>query len=196
MTNELPKTEDDDKPVYDGPSKSQVKREMHALLDLGRELVELSPERLKQLPLSERLYEAIRLAQRTTSREGLRRQTHFVGKLMRDAQADEIRTQLETWKHGSREQTKTMHHLETLRDKLLKDDQVLTTLLTKFPNADIQHLRTLIREGRKELTANLALRQGQEPQRKHYRALFQALKTLHDTDTETPNDAEPSSPEY
>jgi ribosome-associated protein len=196
MTNELPKTEDDDKPVYDGPSKSQVKREMHALLDLGRELVELSPERLKQLPLSERLYEAIRLAQRTTSREGLRRQTHFVGKLMRDAQADEIRTQLETWKHGSREQTKTMHHLETLRDKLLKDDAVLTTLLTKFPNADIQHLRTLIREGRKELTANLALRQGQEPQRKHYRALFQALKTLHDTDTETPNDAEPSSPEY
>jgi len=196
MTNELPKTEDDDKPVYDGPSKSQVKREMHALLDLGRELVELSPERLKQLPLSERLYEAIRLAQRTTSREGLRRQTHFVGKLMRDAQAEEIRTQLETWKHGSREQTKTMHHLETLRDKLLKDDAVLTTLLTKFPNADIQHLRTLIREGRKELTANLALRQGQEPQRKHYRALFQALKTLHDTDTETPNDAEPSSPEY
>ena len=69
---------------YDRPSKSQVKREMHALLDLGKQLIALSPERLKQLPLAERLYEAIRMAQRTTSREGLRRQTHFVGKL-RDA---------------------------------------------------------------------------------------------------------------
>ena len=54
---------------YDRPSKSQVKREMHALLDLGKQLIELSPERLKQLPLAERLYEAIRMAQRTTGRE-------------------------------------------------------------------------------------------------------------------------------
>lgn len=182
MTNDLPELEDDDKPVYDGPSKSQVKRDMLALTDLGKELVDLSPERLKQLPLSERLYEAIRLAQRTTSREGLRRQVHFVGKLMRDAPAEEIRIQLDTWKNGSKVQTQAMHRLENLRDKLLKDDETLTTLLTKFPNADIQHLRTLIREGRKELAANAVLRQGQEPQRKHYRALFQAIKTLHDAE--------------
>ena len=71
---------------------------MHALLDLGKQLIALSPERLKQLPLAERLYEAIRMAQRTTSREGLRRQTHFVGKLMRDAPAEEIRAQLDVWK--------------------------------------------------------------------------------------------------
>ena len=156
---------------------------MLALLDLGKELVELSPERLKQLPLSERLYEAIRLAQRTTSREGLRRQVHYVGKLMRDAQADEIRAQLDTWKNGSREQTQAMHRLEALRDRLLKDDAAFTALLEKFPQADIQHLRSLIREGRKEVTANEALRPGQEPQRKHYRALFQALKALQDSDT-------------
>ncbi len=185
MTNELPETEDDDFDPYNGrPSKSQVKREMHALLDLGKELVDLSPERLKQLPLSERLYEAIRLAQRTPSREGLRRQVHYVGKLMRDAPADEIRTQLDTWKHGSREQTQSMHRLESLRDRLLKDDEALTALLAKYPNADIQHLRTLIRAGRKEIAANAELRQGQEPQRKHYRALFQALKVLQDANTE------------
>src|SRR3546814_3003183 len=83
---------DFDENGYDRPSKSQVKREMHALLDLGKQLIDLPADRLKQLPLAERLYEAIRLAQRTTSREGRRRQTHFVGKLMRDAPADEIRT--------------------------------------------------------------------------------------------------------
>jgi ribosome-associated protein len=191
MTQEIPQSPEElPDNVYDGPSKSQVKRDMLALLDLGRELVDLSPERLKQLPLSERLYESIRLAQRTTSREGLRRQVHYVGKLMRDAQADEIRKQLDTWKNGSREQTLAMHRLEALRDRLLKDDAALTTLLEKYPQADIQHLRSLIREGRKEVSANETLRPGQEPQRKHYRALFQALKSLHDSQTQDSEAAE------
>ena len=183
MMTDLPETQEDSPDsIYDGPSKSQVKREMLALVDLGKELVELSPERLKQLPLSERLYDAIRLAQRTTSREGLRRQVHFVGKLMRDAPAELIRVQLDTWKNGSREQTQAMHRLEALRDRLLKDDAAFTVLLQKYPQADIQQLRTLIREGRKEAAANESLRPGQEPLRKHYRALFQALKTLQDPD--------------
>lgn len=163
---------------YDRPSKSQVKRDMHALLDLGKQLIELSPDRLKQLPLAERLYEAIREAQRTTSREGRRRQTHFVGKLMRDAPADEIRAQLDVWENGSREETAAMHRLEILRDRLLDDDEALTKLLNDNPQADVQQLRAVIRAARKEKAANSALLQGQEPQKKHYRALFQTLKTL------------------
>ena len=183
MTNDLPDNADDG-PNYDPdrPSKSQVKRDLHALLDLGRELVELSPERLKQLPLAERLYDAIRLAQRTPSREGLRRQIHYVGTLVRDAPADEIRAQLDEWKNGSRKQTAALHHLEARRDKLLRDDDALTELLAEYPQADSQQLRTMIREGRKELAANAALRPGQEPLRKHYRALFQALRQLQDPD--------------
>lgn len=170
---------DIDSDYDDRPSKSQVKREMHALLDLGKELVALSPERLRQLPLAERLYEAIREAQRTTSREGRRRQIHFVGKLMRDAQADAIRAQLDTWQNGSREETAAMHRLETLRERLLADDEALTVLLNEHPGIDVQQMRTLIRAARKEALGNAALNPGQEPQRKHYRALFQALKTLH-----------------
>ena len=168
---------DDDRP----PSKSQVKREMLALLDLGKQLVDLSPEKLKQLPLSEKLFEAIRLAQKiSNAREGRRRQVHYVGKLMRDADADAIRRQLDIWENGSREQTAAMHRLETLRDLLLTDDNALTQLLNEYPGADVQHLRALIRAGRKEKDANANLLPGQSPQRKHYRALFQALKTLDD----------------
>lgn len=174
--SDLPETAEDE--GYDRPSKSQVKREMHALLDLGKELVELSPERLKQLPLAERLYEAIREAQRTTSREGRRRQIHFVGKLMRSAPAEEIRAQLDVWQNGSREAAAAMHRLETLRDRLLQDDGALTELLQDHPGADAQRLRAAIRAARKESQANAALPQGREPQRKQYRALFQALKDL------------------
>src|SRR3546814_8610757 len=115
MSNIPTDIQDDADHGYDGPSKSQVKREMLALQDLGKQLIELSPDQLKQLPLAEKLYEAIRLAQRTTSREGRRRQVHYVGKLMRDADAETIRTQLDVWKNGSREQTRAMHRLETDR---------------------------------------------------------------------------------
>ncbi|HWK61712.1 MAG TPA: ribosome biogenesis factor YjgA [Eoetvoesiella sp.] len=166
---------------YDGPSKSQIKREMLALQDLGKQLVELPPEKLKQLPLDEKLYEAIRLAQRTTSREGRRRQVHYVGKLMRQADAETITSQLDIWLNGSREQTQELHRLETLRDRLLADDDALTKLLNEYPGADGQQLRTLIRAGRKEAQNNAALQPGQDPQRKHFRALFQALKTLDET---------------
>lgn len=176
-------TEDSDN-GYDRPSKSQVKRDMLALLDLGKQLIDLPTDKLKQLPLSEKLYDAIREAQRTTAREGRRRQVHYVGKLMRDAEADVIRRQLDIWENGSREVTAAMHRIETLRDMLLADDTALTRLLAEYPQADIQQLRTLIRAGRKEAAHNTTLVQGQDPQRKHYRALFQALKTL-DTPTET-----------
>jgi ribosome-associated protein len=178
MNIDTTETADDE---YDGPSKSQVKREMHALHDLGKQLVDLPNEKLKQLPLSENLYDAIRLAQRTTSREGLRRQVHYVGKLMRQADADAIRAQLDVWLNGSREETQALHRLEIQRDRLLADDEALTKLLAEYPDADSQHLRTLIRAGRKELQHNLTLQQGQDPQRKHFRALFQALKTLNDS---------------
>jgi ribosome-associated protein len=170
-------------PVYTRPSKSQVKRDMLALQDLGTQLVDLSSDQLKQLPLSEKLYDAIRLAQRTTSREGRRRQIHYVGKLMRDADADTIRAQLDIWENGSRDQTLAMHRLEALRDLLLRDDDALTGLMNAYPHADIQQLRTLIRAGRKEAQANAALQPGQDAQRKHYRALFQAIKSLDDTGT-------------
>jgi ribosome-associated protein len=184
MPDEFDQTDQDDlSPEYDRPSKSQVKRDMLALQDLGKKLIDLPPERLKQLPLAEKLYEAIRMAQRITSREGGRRQRHYVGKLMRDADADAIRQQLDIWENGSREQTQAMHRLEALRNLLLRDDDALTGLLKEYPGADVQHLRTLIREGRKEAKRNAALLPGQEPQRKHYRALFQALKNL---DTTTP----------
>ncbi|MEO6960139.1 MAG: ribosome biogenesis factor YjgA [Burkholderiaceae bacterium] len=169
---------------YERPSKSHVKREMLALLDLGKQLIELPDEKLKQLPLAEKLYDAVRQAQRTPGREGRRRQIHYVGKLMRDAQADEIRSQIELWENGSRAQTRAMHRVEVLRDLLLANDNALTTLLNEYPHVDSQAMRALIRAGRKEAEQNTALTQGQEPARKHYRALFQALKALDATKEE------------
>jgi len=165
-------------PMYSGPSKSQVKRDMQGLLDLGRELIALAPAQLDQLPLDETLRDAIALAQRIHSHEGRRRQTHYVGKLMRHADAQALRAQLDLWANGSRAQARAMQRLEVLRDRLLDSDDALTELLDTFPGLDIQALRAQIRAARKEAHDNTALPEGREPMRKHYRALFQTLKTL------------------
>lgn len=173
--------EDDAASQYDRPSKSQVKREMLALTDLGKQLVDLPVERLRKLELPEPLHEAILLAQRTTAREGLRRQVHYVGKLMRtsDIDAEAIHRQLDTWANGSREEARAQHRLEGLRDLLLRDDDALTELLQSCDVPDVQQLRATIRAARKEAKQNEALLPGHDPQRKHYRALFQALKNLN-----------------
>lgn len=179
-----PRTEIDEN-GYDRPSKSQVKREMHALHDLGKKLIELAPDRLKQLALSDELLAAIKLAQKTTAREGRRRQVHYVGKLMRLLDPEPIIKQLDVWEHGSREQTRGMHRLEALRDLLMRDDAALTQFMDEFPGGDVQQFRSLIRAARKEDQLNQALQAGQEPQRKQYRALYQHIKSLVDL-TESP----------
>ena len=170
--------EDSEPLAHDRPSKSQVKRDMHALQALGRRLVDLPAARLAALDLDEPLREAIALAQRIRSHEGRRRQIHYVGKLMRQADAEALRAQLDLWDSGSREQARAMHRLEALREQLIADDEALTAVIDRFPSLDVQALRAQIRAARKESQQNQALPQGREPARKHYRALFQALKQL------------------
>lgn len=162
----------------DRPSKSQIKREMHALLALGRRLVDLPAARLAALPLDEPLRDAIELARRIHSHEGRRRQIHYVGKLMRQADAEALRTQLDHWDNGSREEAQAMHRLEALRDRLIADDAALTAVIDRFPELDTQALRAQIRAARKEAQQNQALPEGRQAARKHYRALYQALKQL------------------
>ena len=176
LTHQMTPEDQDHQDIDERPSKSQVKRDMLALQELGKAVVELSSDRVKQLPLSEKLRDAVLLAQRTTSREGRRRQIHYVGKLMRDAPAEQIRQQMDTWANGSRQETAYLHAIERDRDRLIADDAALTPWLDAHPGVDVQAIRSLIRAARAEHKKNQALLPGQEPQRKHYRALYQAIK--------------------
>ena len=164
---------------YYGPSKSQVKREMHELVDLGKELITLPDSKLRQLNLGEKLHAAIKEVQRiSTAREGKRRQILYVGKLLRQVDADAIRHQLDIWTNGSKEQARSMHKLEALRDLLMRDDNALTEFLNTYGQEQAQELRTLIRLARKEAEQNAVLPEGKEPSRKHFRSLFQAIKSI------------------
>ncbi|MDO5666987.1 MAG: ribosome biogenesis factor YjgA [Alcaligenaceae bacterium] len=163
---------------YDGPSKSQVKRELNAIVDLTKELIELSVDRIRQLPLDESMTRALEEAKSFKSHGAKRRQTHYAAKLLRHADLDAINTLLDTWKHGSKEQNDRFHRLELTRDRLIESDDEVTKLIEQFPTVDIQVLRSVVRAARKEQSTNATLAENQAPQRKHYRALFQLLKDL------------------
>jgi ribosome-associated protein len=158
---------------YDRPSKSQLKREMTALQKLGAELVAEPKERVMRVPMPEDVRDAILACQKIKDHEGRRRQLQYVGKKMRTLNEDEvavIQRTIDSWRGASKSETAAMHALERRREKLLADDGALTELKSEFPETDVQHVRTLIRNARKE--------QAETKPPKAYREIFQILKQL------------------
>jgi len=150
------------------PSKTQRKQEVHALQALGERLVKLNAEQLALVPMPEELRDAVLEAKRIRSREGRRRQLQYIGKLMRGIDPAPIRAQLERWDGQSREATAAHHRVERWRLRLLDDDDALTEFAHEHPHADLQRLRTCVREARKERLA------GGEP--RHFRDLFRLIR--------------------
>lgn len=170
---------------YDGPSKSQRKREMHALQDLGEQLVALSVERLRKVPMPEELFDAVRDAQRFTAHGARRRQMQYIGKLMRSVEVEPIRAALDAFKNVSKEEIARHHRLERLRDEFLADEKVAGRIVELWPQADLQHLRTQRRNALKEREQN-------KPPRA-YREIFRILRELDGAparDDEEPDETE------
>lgn len=159
-------------PESERPSKTAIKKEMQALQQLGEKLVKLSNNELAKIPIhDEHLAEALTTARRLTSREALRRQLQYIGKLMRDTDLTEIEAGLAKREEGQREQAKQFHRLEQLRDELASTGLgAIEKVLAEFPSADRQRLRQLVMQINKDAQAK------KPPAAK--RKLFQYLKDL------------------
>ena len=169
---------------YERPSKSEMKRQVNALQELGAALIAEPRDRVKRVPMPEDVRDAILECQLITNHEGRRRQLQYVGKKMRtldEAEVAAIQQAIDSWKGLSKADTNAMHALERRREKLLTDDKVLTTLLAENPELDAQHLRTLIRNARKE--------QAESKPPKAYREIFQILKQIEAKKTKAKADA-------
>lgn len=175
-------------PSDERPSKSQLKREMHALQALGVDLVELPKDAFKRMPMPEALADAVRAARRITDHEGKRRQIQYVGRVMRTLEQQEIaalRTALDTHRGVNKAETARLHWIEHTREQLLANDDAFTAFLRTHPAADAQEGRTLIRNARKEA-------QQSKPPR-YFRELFQWIKTASGgeaQDAEAPDSTE------
>ncbi|HZA96622.1 MAG TPA: ribosome biogenesis factor YjgA [Burkholderiaceae bacterium] len=149
------------------PSKTELKRQMHALQALGEQLVELSREQFARLDLPDELRDAVEFAHRVKGHEARRRHMQYLGKLMRRADTDAIRMALKRVTGESRAAVSLMHQAETWRDRLLADDDALTSFIGEHPDTEAQWLRSTIRAARRE-------RELQQPP-KHARELYRRL---------------------
>lgn len=157
----------------DAPSKTQRKAESHALQALGAGLAALSDERIAALPIDEGLREAVLAYKRTRSHEGRRRQLQYVGKLMRGVDVAPIRAAVDAEHHGRAEDAAALHAAERWRTALIAGDEALTRFAAAHPQADLQALRTLVRNARRDAAAQPEQRSGRA-----YRELFRTLREL------------------
>jgi len=132
------------------PSKSQRKRDMTALQELGESLLRLSAAELARIDLPEALREAIAEMSHIGSHEARRRHRQYIGKLMRQVDPQPLRAAIEDASGESKQAVALMHRCERLRDALLADDAALAGVLADLPGVDAQQLRSTIRAARRE----------------------------------------------
>ncbi|HKU87070.1 MAG TPA: ribosome biogenesis factor YjgA [Casimicrobiaceae bacterium] len=156
----------------DAPSKSKRKRDMHALQDLGAELVALDAKRLASLDLPERLVDAIALARTITRHEARRRQMQYIGRLMRDVDPEPLRVALAAWTRGSQVERARFALVERWRDRVLHEPDGVDAFADDYPDAPRETLATLVAAARDERA------RGAPPHKS--RELFRTLKRIID----------------
>lgn len=156
------------------PSKTQRKREMMDRQSLGEALAVLPPACIARIDLPENLRDAIYAAKNMTKHnEARRRQMQYIGRLMRGIDPQPLRIALAEARGESDQAIASLHRLEKWREALLVDEKLLYEIARNYPAADLQQLRSLRRAALKE--------QAQDKPSRNYRALFQALKVLMET---------------
>ena len=151
-------------------SKTKRKREMHELQVLGASLVDLPEAQLHAMNLDAGLLGALLEAKRIKSHEAKRRQIQYIGRLMRDRDPAPIRARMAELEGSSAQATARHRRIEAWRERLIGDDEALTAFAAEHPGADLQTLRALIRNARKEA------KEGKPP--RAFRELFRVLKDI------------------
>lgn len=141
---------------YDGPSKSQRKRDSTDLQELGEALIDLPQTELDALPLPEILRDAVMLARRITAHGGLYRQKQYIGKLMRKVDSEPIREAIAARRDSERLSALRFRRIEMWRDRLIAEgpDALKTMREDTGVVADVAVLAPLLHRAKREKERN------------------------------------------
>lgn len=137
----------------DDQSRTDLKRESTELQKLGEALLTLRIDLLERLELTDKFKDAIADAKRITNFEGKRRQMQYIGKLMRLLEpqvVETVRAAMDEQANGSNADKLLLHQAETWRDRLIDDEDAAAQWINLNPSTDVQQLRALIRQARKD----------------------------------------------
>lgn len=166
------RTDPEDELIEDGPpSKTALKAEDRALQDLGVALAELPSTPRKRLPIDDELRRALEDYNSIRSHGAKKRQRKFLGRLLRQVDIEPLQGAVEAFREGRQADAAALHMVERWRNELVADDEALTRWLGQYPDTDVQHLRTLIRNARK--AGDVA-----NPSERHSRAWRELFKEI------------------
>lgn len=148
--------EEFDDELEEGPSKTEIKRQMLALQALGEKLTRLKDKELARIPIEDdRLMEAILESRNIRSNNARKRHLQFIGKLMRDIDPTPIENALEALHKPAKVANEKFHELEGLRDDVLAAGvNGVEKIMAKWPDADRQQLRQLVLQAQREKKNN------------------------------------------
>jgi ribosome-associated protein len=160
--------------AFDGPSRSQLRRDAMAIFKLAETLATLTDAQLTRIPLEADLLDEVRRTRGIPQPIARKRQTQFLAKHLRRLEIEEIdavRLVLDSDRQQSHRETAALHQLEAWRDRLVAEgDEALDELIAQHPDADRQHFRDLIRQ------ANAEAKKKKPPRAS--RELFRKLREL------------------
>ena len=141
---------DEDEFDDEGPSKTQVKKAMLELQDLGLALIGLPQAHYDALPLDERLGDALADLRRITAHGARKRQMQYVGKLLRGYDVEPFRKALATVQESRVRDVRALREIEQWRERLIAGDDAWAAWSALKPAAATPRLQGLIRDARRE----------------------------------------------
>ncbi len=115
----------------------------------------LANDKYTDLPIDDRLHQALEEGKRLTG-NAHKRHLSFLVRLVHEQGYEAIRNAHERVHHAFRNDPTKIHMTESYRDRLIEGDKtVINELLEKFADVDIQYLRQLARNAKKEQLAEI-----------------------------------------
>ncbi|MCK5379064.1 MAG: DUF615 domain-containing protein [Acidobacteria bacterium] len=160
-------------PNEEGRGRSARKREVKAIADLAKRLVDSSSLGVTTLPISEELRSAL-MQVRTNKGSARKRQLKFfAGLLRKDSEGEAAaRRFLDGVDQLHFEEVRDLKKLESLRDDLLDPElfpAAMKRACDEFPSLDRREISSLARAGH------------MTPGKKHSRAIFRCLREASET---------------
>src|SRR5258707_1060927 len=110
----------------EGPSKTRIKQSLHDLQDLGAALMELPEAQLDAIEMEERLRDALHELRRMSAHGARKRQTQYVGKLLRDIDLAPFHQALAARRAGKATDARAHKEVERWRERLLTEEDGLS----------------------------------------------------------------------
>lgn len=152
-------------------SRSEKKRRSTAIQKIGEELASYPISAVRSFNLPDFILQEFEELYTITKHEARRRKMQYIGKMLREIDIEPIKARIEEAQEGKAAQSADFQHLERLRERLIQGDkEVLNTVVEAYPNVDLQKLRQLVRNTKKEMEKQKPL--------KSSKLLFRYLREL------------------